>query len=186
MLGECVSKVFGEIRQLAFVVPDIDVAMEYWANSLGIGPFFIKRRITFIDFVYRGEARPSPCISIALANSGFIQIELIQQHDDADSIYKEFLSSGQHGLQHVSSWTTTAELLAKREILLAQGYEIAQECVIPASGVRLIYFSTERAGGHFIFEMADLMEPTQYERVLGIKQAHEHWDGMQSVVEVNA
>lgn len=180
------SKVFGEIRQLAFVVPDIGIAMEYWANTLGIGPFFIKRRIMFEDFMYRGEAKQSPTISIALANSGFIQIELIQQHDEAPSIYKEFMDSGQHGLQHVSSWTTTEELLEKREALLTQGYEIAQECLIPASGVRLIYFSTERAGGHFIFEMADLMEPAQYERVLGIKQAHEQWDGREPVIEVNA
>lgn len=178
------SKVFGEIRQLAFVVPDIDAAMDYWANTLGIGPFFIKRRITFTDYVYRGRSAPSPVISIALANSGFIQIELIQQHDSAASIYREFLDSDQRGLQHVSAWITTVELSAKREALLQQGYEIAQECVIAASGVRLVYFSTERAGGHFIFELADLLEPAHYERVLGIRQAHELWDGTTPVIEV--
>ena len=178
------SKVFGEIRQLAFVVDDIDSAMKYWGDVLGIGPFFIKRKITFDGYIYRGKASVSPVISIALANSGYIQIELIQQHDEADSIYKEQLSSGQKGLQHVSSWLTKEELVRKRADLLSAGYEIAQECVIPSSGVKLVYFSTESGPGNFIFEIADLLEPGQYERVLGIKDAYVNWDGKDPIIEV--
>ena len=87
------SKVFGEIRQLAFIVTDIDKAMNHWAETLGVGPFFIKRRITFSNFIYRGKPSASPSVSIALANSGYVQIELIQQHDDAPSIYREYLES---------------------------------------------------------------------------------------------
>lgn len=75
------SKVFGEIRQLAFVVRDIDEAMKYWAQVLGVGPFFIKRKIEFSNYIYRGKPSISPQISIALANSGYVQIELIEQHD---------------------------------------------------------------------------------------------------------
>jgi len=178
------SKIFGEIRQLAFIVDDIDSAMKYWGDVLGIGPFFVKRKISFDDFIYRGEAKHSPIVSIALANSGFIQIELIQQHDDSDSIYKEHMRSGQKGLQHVSSWLTKDELLRKRTELLDKGYEIAQECVIPSSGVRLVYFSTEKDSGNFIYEIADLLEPSQYERVLGIKDAYANWDGKNPVIEV--
>ncbi len=33
---------FGEIRQIAFVVKDIDAAMVYWFEVLGIGPFFYQ------------------------------------------------------------------------------------------------------------------------------------------------
>ena len=46
------SSVFGEIRQLAFIVENIDEAMAFWAASLGIGPFFIKRNIQFSNYIY--------------------------------------------------------------------------------------------------------------------------------------
>lgn len=178
------SKIFGEIRQLAFVVKDIDSAMKYWAQILGVGPFFIKRKIEFSNFIYRGKSSKSPVISIALANSGFVQIELIQQHDDTPSIYTEYLKSAEGGLQHVSSWVTTAELVAKKEALLQKGYSIAQQCTIPSSGVQLLYFGTEDLSANFIFEIADLMEPSHYSRVLGIKSAYEKWDCETVAIEV--
>lgn len=59
------SCAFGEIRQIAFVVSDIDAAMRYWANTLGIGPFFIKRRITLAGFcsVKRNGFKPGLAVS---------------------------------------------------------------------------------------------------------------------------
>lgn len=171
------SKILGEIRQIAFIVTDIDEAMRYWSDVLGIGPFFIKRKITFSHYIYRGKASASPVVSIALANSGFLQIELIQQHDDVPSIYKEHFDAGQKSMQHASSWFTTEALKAKKIELLDKGYEIAQECVIPSSGVQLIYFSTEKGPSSFIFEIADLKEPVHYKRISNIRQSHDDWDG---------
>lgn len=178
------SRIFGEIRQIAFVVPNIDEAMAYWANVLGIGPFFIKRKLTLANFTYRGIAQASPSISIALANSGAIQIELIQQHDETPSIYLEFLSANRQGLQHVSSWVTRSEFDSRRAALLQQGYSLAQEGTIPASGTRLAYFDTEQSGGGIIFEMADLKEPAQYRRVMGIAEAAASWNSEHHVIEV--
>lgn len=179
------SKIFGEIRQIAFIVNDIDEAMRFWSDTLGIGPFFIKRKITFSNYIYRGEKSISPTVSIALANSGHLQVELIQQHDDVPSIYKEFIDSGQKSMQHASSWFTTEELKAKKSELLNKGYKIAQECIIPSSGVQLIYFSTENGPSSFIFEIADLKEPEQYKRIANIKQSHTEWDGKYIVHETN-
>ncbi len=178
------SHKFGEIRQMAFVVPDIDKAMQYWTKTLGIGPFFVKRRLQFSRFVYRGSSAVSPVVSIALANSGYMQIELIQQHDETPSIYKEFLDAGREGLQHVSSWLTHGALQERRRELLAQGAEIAQECVIPSSGVTLVYFDTNSGGEGLIFEMSDLMEPIHRERIEGIEKAARDWDGQAPIREV--
>jgi len=179
------SRLFGEIRQIAFVVQDIDAAMHYWSQTLGIGPFFIKREIKLLDYRYYSEAQPSPTISIALANSGGLQVELIQQHDETASIYRDFLQSGRSGLQHVSSWVTRAGFDERRAALLKQGVTLAQEGTIASSGVRLAYFATEQAGGGagLIFEMADLLEPAQYQRVMGIADAAAQWDGVIAVHE---
>jgi hypothetical protein len=180
------SRTFGEIRQIAFVVSGIDASMQYWANMLGIGPFFIKRHITLADFCYRGQRQASPSISIALANSGSLQIELIQQHDDTPSIYREFQHSGQKGLQHVAAWVSRAEFDIRRATLLNEGHVLVQEGTIPSSGVRLAYFDTELDENGLIFELADLKEPAQYQRVMGIAAAASVWDGQAPVIEVAA
>jgi hypothetical protein len=36
---------FGAIRQIAFVVRDLEPALDYWTQTLGVGPFFVFRRI---------------------------------------------------------------------------------------------------------------------------------------------
>ena len=75
------SRVFGEIRQNGYVVRDVEAAMRHWSEVLGVGPFFYFERVPIEDFRYKGE--PSPIeVSIALANSGALQIELIQQRND--------------------------------------------------------------------------------------------------------
>ena len=172
------------MRQIAFVVRDIDKAMKYWTQTLGVGPFFVKRHIEFANFIYRGASAKSPIVSIALANSGHLQIELIQQHDETSSIYKEFLNSNDEGLQHVSSWMTHEGMKNRKRELIAQGVKIAQECVIPSSGVNLLYFDTNSSGGGFIYEISDLLEPRHYERIHGIAKAAQDWNGQDPIREV--
>ena len=72
------SVFFGEIRQLGYVVPDIEAAMDHWSRVLGVGPFFYAPRVPVEKFTYKGEPS-SPITSVALANSGPVQVELIQQ-----------------------------------------------------------------------------------------------------------
>ncbi len=96
---------FGPLRQLGYVVDDIDAAMKYWIDTVGVGPFFFVDDQPLNDFVFRG--RPSrPRFSVALAQSGNAQIELIQQHNDQPSAFREFTDRGLLGLQHVAYWTT--------------------------------------------------------------------------------
>lgn len=75
--------------------------MHHWTERLGVGPFFHVERAPIEDFRYMGE--PSDLeASIALANSGGLQIELIEQRNDAPSMYRDFLAAGNEGLQHVA------------------------------------------------------------------------------------
>ena len=95
----------GPIRQNGYVVRDIEAAMRHWTTVLGVGPFFHFARAPLTEFRMRGLASPAAA-SIALANSGDLQIELIQPLDDAPSMWGEFLAAGHEGLQHVAFWTT--------------------------------------------------------------------------------
>ena len=98
------SRIFGAIRQNGYVVRDIRAAMDHWAGVMGVGPWFYIDRVSTEYFRYHGVDSPVE-MSIALANSGDLQIELIQQRNDAPSMYKDFLDAGREGLQHVAYWS---------------------------------------------------------------------------------
>jgi hypothetical protein len=92
----------GPIRQIGYVVNDLDSALAGWIE-LGVGPWFVIRGMPQ-RVLYRGQ----PCeitLSLALANSGDMQIEVIQQQDDVPSIFTEFLSSGCEGFHQLAYWT---------------------------------------------------------------------------------
>lgn len=99
------SQVFGGIRQVGYVVRDIEQTMQHWSSVLGVGPWFYKPEVGTTEFRYRGQASRPPKLSIALANAGDLQIELIQQRDDAPSLYLDTLARGGEGAQHVAFWT---------------------------------------------------------------------------------
>jgi hypothetical protein len=92
----------GAIRQIGYVVTDLDKALAGFVE-LGVGPWFVIRGMAQ-RVLYRGK----PCeitLSLALANSGEMQIEVIQQQDDSPSIFTEFLSSGREGFHQFAYWT---------------------------------------------------------------------------------
>jgi len=78
-------------------------------------------------------------ISIALANSGDVQLELIQQRCSTPSMYRDFLAAGHEGMQHWSSWPENYDEIYQRP--LATGYTVGQEGDSPRG--RLVYFRNE-------------------------------------------
>src|SRR5262245_57823720 len=127
------SRIFGEMRQIAFVVRDLDKALRYWTETLGVGPFFLLRDLVPDGYRYRGKPAPAPRITLALGYSGEFQVELIQQHDDKPSAYHDYLQSGREGFQHVSSWMTRPEYDAAVERILRSGVQLAHEAAMPGS-----------------------------------------------------
>ena len=178
------SRVFGAIRQIAFVVADLDAAITHWTSALGIGPFFVRRRVTPESFRYRGVASPAPCISIALANSGDVQVELVEQHDDRPSGWRERLVRSHDGLQHVASWLTRAEYDATYERASSNGAIVVHEGVLPSTGVRFAYFTIGTEASELMFEIADIAEPQAYARMQRIAEAARGWDGRDPVREL--
>jgi len=140
------SRFFGPVRQNGYVVRDIDAAMRHWTETLGVGPFFYFERVPIENF--RVDGVPSPLeASIALGNSGALQIELIQQRNDAPSMYREFLDAGHEGLQHVAYWT--GEFDAELERAKARGFVVGQAGEVGADG-RFVYFRTQTHPGSVV------------------------------------
>ncbi|MCC6849847.1 MAG: VOC family protein [Deltaproteobacteria bacterium] len=178
------SRRFGVIRQIAFVVRDLERARAYWSDTLGVGPFFVLRELRPDTFRYRGAPSPPPAVTIALANSGDVQVELIQPLDDRPSAYRDFLASGREGLQHVSSWLTRAEYDAACARLAAAGVSVAHEGAMMGGGVRFAYFATDAAAGGVMYEIADVAEPAVFPMMRMIADAAREWDGSDPVREL--
>jgi len=125
------SHIFGKLIQTAYVVPDIEAALKHWTENLGIGPWFYRELVPIEIFMYRGE--PSDLkMSIALGYSGDMQYELIQQRNDAPSVYKEFIETIGYGQQHLGF--EVDDLDASIETGRGLGYQIEQEGTITNSG----------------------------------------------------
>jgi hypothetical protein len=170
-----VSVFFGEIRQLGYVVPDIIAAMDYWSRVLGVGPFFYAERVPVVNFTYRGEPS-APITSVALANSGAVQVELIQQRNDAPTMYRDFVHAKGSGLQHVAYWTQNFDADMAR--LTARGLKVGMGGEVGARG-RFVYFETEYHPGAVI-ELSEVEGPKGRMFDL-IRNAATGWDGSDPV-----
>jgi catechol 2,3-dioxygenase-like lactoylglutathione lyase family enzyme len=169
------SRLFGPIRQNGYVVRDLDRALAYWTGTLGVGPFYRIDDVPVRNFRFHGE--PSePRLTIALGNSGDLQIELIQQHDDAPSMYREFLDAGHEGLQHVACWTTDFNGAMKKAE--EHGFGVGQSGEIGRNG-RFVYFDAQDHPGT-VLELSEISGP-KGEFFARIREEALHWDGRDPV-----
>ncbi len=175
------SRIFGDVRQNGYVVRDIEHAMRHWTTVLGVGPFFYFDRVPIEDFRYRGEASAID-VSIALANSGALQIELIQQRNDAPSMYRDFLAADREGLQHVAYWTETFD--ADVERLAAAGYTVGQSGAIGGANGRFVYYTTEAHPGTVV-ELSEVSGAKgRFFRL--IAEVARDWDGSEPIRRLGA
>jgi hypothetical protein len=169
------SRFLGPIRQLGYVVDDIEAAMKHWHETMGVGPWFYNPRVPIEDYRYEGQSYDVHN-SVALANSGYIQVELIQTRNDAPSMYRDFMQAGHRGLQHVAFWTENYDAdLARME---SEGFRQKMSGQVGANG-RFVYFDREAHPGTVI-ELSEVMGPKGRMFDL-IHQSSENWDGSDPV-----
>ena len=162
------------VRQLAYVVRDLDAALAYWSGMLKVGPFFRMDHAPLMEQRFYGQ--PSNVdVAIALGNSGDLQIELIQQLNDAPSVYKEFLDAGRVGVHHFG--LMPVDYAASCAQYRANGHAAAFECTI--AGAELTYFDTVATVGHYI-ELWDNKDVFK-DMFQMVEDAAKHWDGSHPV-----
>lgn len=166
------SRVFGAIRQNGYVVEDLDRAIGHWVDVLGIGPFFKAPHLKLEHYSYRGE-ESAPDLSIALAYSGDLQIELIQQHNDAPSSYRDFLRAHGPGLQHFCTFAN-GDYDGDRERFRSLGLRVNSEGKLLGGG-RFTYYDTEGHAGTIV-EFGE-GAPATREVFEKIRLASVNWNG---------
>jgi hypothetical protein len=161
----------GVIKQIAYVVDDLDAAMARWVEIVRAGPFFRIDNAQVQDMRYRGRGAEAT-MSLAVGNSGGVQIELIQLMDGAPSVYREL----PRGVHHLALLARDFEAESAR--LERLGHPVAWALTLPGI-CRVRYHDTLASFGHFI----ELWESTDTFRGLldMVENAARDWDGRDPV-----
>ena len=162
----------GPVGQLGYVVNNLETAAWDWFEKTGIGPWTVIPHVTLDYFNYRGESSNVE-MGIAMAFSGSMQIELIQQHNDAPSMYRDFLEVSGEGLQHVCFYPENYD--AALGFLLNQGMESIQDGAI--RGMRFAYLAEDSGQ---VIEVGDIPDSVRENREKNIV-ATQKWDGTNPV-----
>ncbi len=126
------------IFQYAYVVEDLDRAMREQHELLGVGPWFLTDPFTPAVARYRGKPTRLTA-QLAFAFSGHVMIELIKQHDDSPSVFREVVERSGYGFHHFGLNTPDFDASVAR--LRKEGYEEAYYDVF-GDDVRVMYFDT--------------------------------------------
>jgi hypothetical protein len=155
------------IKQIAYIVADLDAAIGYWVEVVGAGPFFRIDGARTADARYRGAPIEGE-VSLALGNWGGVQIELIAPHGDGPTVFREL----PHGVHHLAMFAQDFDADSAR--LSDLGHRVAFELTLP--GVcRVRYHDTLAVFGHFLelWESTDTMQAL----VTMIDESARDWDG---------
>ncbi|MBS7670054.1 VOC family protein [Croceicoccus gelatinilyticus] len=169
------SKIYGTTFQVAYVVPDLDAAIEHWTTKMGVGPFFeFPIPLPFEELAVREEKVPNdyPVFAgVGVSYSGDTMIELIQP-GSADSTYREFLESGQSGIHHFGTFVEDYD--AVMADARARGVPVLLEGKLPLS--RFAYLDTAKPG---LSPIVEIIQPydAMFEAFDMIRGEVRNWDG---------
>lgn len=161
-------KLWGPVGQIGYIVHDLESSAQQWTQSIGIGPWQIFNPAPFDAISYRGQPADIEA-GFALAFMGQVQIELIQQHNAAPSMYRDILDTYGEGAQHICFYPEDYD--AALAAGLDAGMQVAQSGEI--WGIDFAYLLGD--GGRVI-ELARLSDERRTYRGAAIAAAGE-WDG---------
>lgn len=169
------SRNYGRIFQIAYVVPDLDEAVDHWTRTMGVGPFFdFPVPLPFEELSVNEAAAPLDCPifgGVSVSYSGDTMIEFIQP-GSAPSTYRDFLESGRRGVHHYGTFVDDFEsMLAKAR---AANVPVVLQGCLPLS--RFAYLDTTRDGLSPLIEVIAPLPP-MIELFGQIKAAAATWDG---------
>jgi hypothetical protein len=165
---------FGDVLQLGYVPTDFRQSLHYWSHNVGAGPFFVRENLLLKGWRYLGQAVDIN-ITVAIGYWGELQIELIQQNCDTQSVYKAFRENGREGLHHIGIDCTDAA--AARSQLAEARMAIIQEVDGPTGG--MFYAAIPDCAETMLEFLCLTAAQRQYFSTL--RDAHRTWDGSNPV-----
>ena len=169
-------KAWGPIRQLAYVVDDLDAAIERWIALHGVGPWTVYRN-TCMQGRCRG-AQTSVLMHVGLSYQDDLQIELIQPSSRTPSPYQDANGRALIGMHHIA-WHAQ-----NLDAAVADARRRGLVPVFDASNglVRVAYFEAPGEKGP-LYEFIDAV-PVVRDGFAAGQRASQDWDGASAPVTV--
>ena len=161
------------IQQWAYVVNDIEQACRTWNTMTGAGPFYVSMHHQG-SHTYRGkETRPD--LSYAFGSVGDVHVQLIAQHCDTPSVYRDLFSRGREGFHHFALLVPDYE--EERSRFVAAGCSVVTELV---SAARVCYVDATAWLGAYV-ELYEDNAPLR-RTFASWNEEHARWDGVTDLI----
>lgn len=169
----------GTLMQTCYVVPDLARAIDYYVRTLNVGPFFVLPHRKQPDRIYRGVVTPIE-VSVAMAFAGSMQIELIEQHDETPSLFREAIAQHGYGFHHFA--IAHEDVPAVLPTYLAEGFEVVGRSPVPTGG-EVVFLEPPRPPEPVHPGFLELIPATDEmdQRFTRFWQASVGWDGLDPV-----
>jgi hypothetical protein len=165
----------GPFVQAAYFVSDAEVAARRWARDLGAGPFFLWRHVPLEKVIHRGTPTSFDHTS-AYGQLGSLMIELVQQHSENPSVFRDVFAAGEYGLHHMAYFAP--DLDAELTRLRALGYATAMTAST-SLGLRFAFADSVAELGHMLEIYED--GPVMRKFYAMVADATQNWDGSDPV-----
>jgi hypothetical protein len=163
----------GAVAQLAYVVEDLEAAIDHFIRDLGAGPFFVIDHFLQPGLQnYRGEVSTAD-VRIAMGFSGQTWFELIQPLDTQPSVYAETIAAAGYGLHHHGIAFTDVE--AALAAYLARGWRECFRSPVPTGGDVIYLERSYRTAAGFIELLP--ATPAMDAHFTSFWKAAQDWDG---------
>lgn len=169
------SRFYGRTFQIAYVVPDVHAAIDYWTQRMGVGPFYeFPLPLAFDWLKVDGQTVPGdhPIFNgVAVSYSGDMMIELIEP-GSAPSTYNDFLTGGRSGVHHLGTFVDDYD--AAMAHARSANVPVVLEGSLPLS--RFAYLDTSQNGAGPLMELISPLPP-MLEMFDMIRTTAAQWDG---------
>jgi catechol 2,3-dioxygenase-like lactoylglutathione lyase family enzyme len=147
----------GKVRQMGIVVRSVPRAVEFYAKTFGIGPWY-RPKFSSQEHYHEGERPVQFDLDLAIAFAGKIQYEIIEHKGGDRNIYCDHIEKHGEGIHHLGFYVNDFErrLAAYREA----GIGVLQAGVLTSGGkgggskTKYAYLDTRAIGG-VIFEIIE-------------------------------
>ena len=161
---------FGPIRQYGYLVKDLDQAVDFWLNTVGVGPWFGYRGVTLVN--EPDETSNDIQLNVGLAYQNGVQIELIHQLCDSPSPYRFFYDGTETMMQQQIAFFCK-DIHNAKEQAQSLGLMPAGSVLTP-TGQRALYYS-HPAADKIVIELLEV-DDTLLEGFSTFEQESQTWD----------
>jgi methylmalonyl-CoA/ethylmalonyl-CoA epimerase len=165
----------GPIRQIAWLVEDLDASVRHWIQHTGVGPWTVYRNTTL-----RGHCRGVETVvkmNVGLSYQGEVQIELIQLLSKTISPYQDAGGRTLVGMHHVAwlSRDIDADVAGAKQRGLSVAFEASN------GAVRVAYMESAAEPG-LLLEFIEAVPVVLEGFAAGMKATRE-WDRKSNPVQ---